>query len=304
VAQGRSLKEQVDEDIEVFHVLPGLFCNLSCGHCGSSSSPKEKYRLTQEELKAIASALKIFSPKKLLFTGGEPTFHIDEINEIISNHPDLEKCSVQITTNGWFAKQEARISKVLNRFVKLDSVQLSYDQFHKSKLESENIYHLSEYCSKNNIKFNISVSVSDPSELVLVSQLKQETKVPVIFNKIEACGRAKETEVQFRYPIFESRVLGEKCPNINTLNYICGRGFTICCSNLIFNQHKGNFANLSLNEYLSSEFHQEMKTKTFQQMLDERGISKATLRPEHSSACQLCEYAHTQSCGKAEVLNG
>ena len=39
---------------------------------------------------SIIESIKSIKPKRLQFTGGEPTFFAKEINQIINSHPDID----------------------------------------------------------------------------------------------------------------------------------------------------------------------------------------------------------------------
>ena len=228
----------------------------------------------------------------MAFTGGEPTFHISIINRILKAHTKIEKCAVQITTNGWYAKSAEKIESTLDQFCKLDHLQLSYDQFHGSLLKSEDVRRLADYCQRHGIAMNVSICISDPMQLVFASMVSKETRVPGIFQKVDASGRAKPNNVAFRYPTFEPETLRKKCPNLGQISYICGRGFSVCCGNLMFNGVKPNMAHPTIASHMESKFFKQMKEKTFGELLDETGIDRESLLPEYSSPCRLCEHVH------------
>ncbi len=289
-----ALQNRAPHRIEILHVMPGLFCNLSCDHCATSSGPNERLRLTSGEVGDLVEVIKTHLPKKLLFTGGEPTFYLEILNQLISSHPLLLDCEVQVTTNGWFARM-GRISKVLGSVVKLDHVQLSYDRYHYPKLAIEDVNAIKDYCVENNIGFNIVSSISDPLDLIFVNEVEEKTKTKVIYNRIQDAGRAKLSGNAFKYPVFESGVLGEKCPNAGMVTYITGRGFSACCSNLVFNSNDEFFIHSSISEHIQSEFYKEIQSKNFGEMILDRGIPVSELTPECSSVCHLCEFIHNRS---------
>ena len=290
-----------EHDVYLLHVMPGLKCNLSCVHCCNDSGPTATVQMSEEELENVKECVNRHSPKNLLFTGGEPTLHVRMINQIISSHSNWENLAVQITTNGWYAKGgEKLITKTLKQIVKLDHLQLSYDVFHGSILTFDDVKELINYCSAKKIGFNISVCISSPLELEEALKIKRGTGATVIFQTVDASGRAKTNKKNYVYPFFEKDVLRKKCPNVGQISYICGRGYSTCCSNLMFNQILPNIAHPNIEDHLGSTFYKNMKNKTFGELLEENNISVDSLSPEHSSPCGLCEYIHT----KVKIKNG
>lgn len=275
--------------IKVFHVQPGLQCNLSCSHCANNSGPNEKLRLSPSELESIKAAIERFVPENLLFTGGEPTLHIPEINAVIAAHPKLHEAKVLLTTNGWFTKSDDDIAKTLGQFMQLDEVLLSYDRFHGSKVKHDDILRLKDYCSNNNQEFSVSVCISNPVELIWAQELKQKIQVPVIFQRVTASGRAKTNNKAFQYFHFEKEVLEKKCPNLGTISYICGKGFSVCCSSLIFNSNMRDIYHDTVEGHMESPFYQKISKNNFGELLAGKEMSLTVLEPKHSDPCSLCE---------------
>lgn len=278
--------------LDILHIMPGYYCNFFCSHCLNDSGPKQQTRLSDAEIAQIQGVIHRYRPKQLLFTGGEPTFFIPTINTIMASHPALSSCVVRVTTNGWFAKDLQSIAQVLGAFTKLDHLQCSFDTFHGSSVRAEHLRNLAVYCRRHQIRFNVSVCISDPRDLIAASRLQQEVDAQVTFQKVDASGRARTRHKAFKYFTFEREVLEKRCPNVGQMNYICQKGFTLCCSNLIFNGSVPSIAHASLEEHVQSAFYQEMSTSTFGDMLKRRGLSAEQLRPEHSSPYGLCEYLH------------
>lgn len=282
--------------LEALHIMPGLFCNFTCSHCVNDSGPKRKEIISEEEIQKLSKEIETTSPNRLIFTGGEPTLHIEVINKLIAAHPEIEKTEVFITTNGWFSKNETSIANILDQFKKLSHLQLSYDIYHGTKISTSNILLLKDQANRRNIKFNVSVCISSPKELLAANSLQKSLGGLVIFQKVDASGRAKSNNLHFKYPLFEHEVLNRKCPNLGQISYIVNKGFSVCCSNLAFNQ--GTVPNVfhdSIEKHLQSEFYLNLKNKTFGEVLKGKSISTENLQPEFSSPCRLCELAHKKN---------
>lgn len=279
--------------IEALHIMPGLLCNFKCSHCVNDSGPTRTEIVSEDEILKISAEIKTYSPKKIIFTGGEPTLHLDIINRLISAHPNLEDAEIFITTNGWFSKSENSIGSVLNKFLKINHLQLSFDTFHGSRLTVADIKRLRDNLRTKNVNFNISMCISNPLDLFAAHKLQQNIEELVIFQKVDATGRAKSNNLHFKYPTFEKESLAKKCPNFGQISYIVNKGFSVCCSNLIFNNETSQeIYHQSIAEHVNSEFYSNLKNKTFGEILKERSIDTENLSYEYSSPCRLCELAH------------
>jgi organic radical activating enzyme len=288
------LAGQPENWADIIHVMPGLFCNFSCAHCAPSSGPRAKYRLTPEELSRIHLEVSTRKPRALLFTGGEPTFHVDEINQVIAAHPDINNCLVEITTNGWFAKSIDQIDETFSRFKKISHIQLSYDSYHKERPSIEEAKLLKRACEMRGITFSISIAISEPSDLIFVESVRQQTGANVTNSRVEAAGRAKRTKTAFKHFDFNPSVLEKMCPNLGTMNFICGKGFSVCCTNLVFNAQKQNYFHDSIDEHLNSQFFKLVSTHTFGQIAEKLNLKLDSFQPEHSNVCGMCEHLHCQ----------
>lgn len=275
------------------HIMPGLRCNLSCAHCLNSSGPNERLQLTALEIEKIKKAIRRLQPRRLQFTGGEPTFYIDLINDLSSSHPDVEATEIMLTSNGWYSKSDQEIESVLSRLNKITHLQISFDAFHRGGISRECLMRLINYCKLQNIKINVSVCLREPLDLLNIQSALEGLDLSIAFQKVDAVGRAKKNKKAFLFPAFEASVFDKVCPNLGTLTYIAGRGFSTCCSNLLFNHPKFPSAHQTETEHFNSPFFLRISTKTIGEIA---GIPKSghpDLLPEFSSPCRLCEYSHT-----------
>lgn len=279
-----------DIRIDTIHVMPGLYCNFYCSHCVNDSGPKQTLKVTPSELKYIRESISLYRPKRLQFTGGEPTFYIDEINNIIESHKNINECEVQITTNGWYANSMSEVESNLGKINKIDFILLSYDKYHSSKITPSQVSLLKKYCGMKSIKFCVSMCITTPLEAIEAKKIMNEINVDFLFQKVDATGRAKKNKLKYQYPTFEESVLDGKCPNLGTLSYIPQKGFTVCCSNLIFNSKEvTNFCHENANEHLASDFYESMSNHTFRELLEEKKLDTKSLKANLSSPCALCE---------------
>ena len=280
-------------NLELLHVVPGYFCNLSCDHCGTNSGPHNKSKLLQQEISELRQQLETDPPPTLLFSGGEPTFHIEIINDLILSAQKKRSPKIIITTNGWFSYSPESISKTLEKFEQIDSIQLSFDLFHGNTLTPVNALYLSDYCKRKKINFNISVCVSRPLDVILAKKIFKNKNIPINFQKVESSGRAKDKGVYYKYNLFSKSVLNKKCPNLGQISYISGKGYSVCCSNLVFNKQNKIYWHNKIEDHISSPFYQNLNKNTFKDILEKKKIDLSLLTNEISTPCSVCEFAHS-----------
>ncbi|MFA5137722.1 MAG: radical SAM protein [Elusimicrobiota bacterium] len=284
-------------------IVPGFGCGFRCSHCAARGEPSGGGRLSAAEIALLKETIREHAPRALLFTGGEPTLYLEEIDELVAAHPAPGRLTVRLTTNGHFAGDSASLDRVLGAFRKLDEVQLSYDRFHAEFLSLEAVGRLYRACSERAIRFCVLVSLTSPLDLALAKELHALGDMPIRFQKVLPIGRAKENGLAYRYPAFDPEVLKERCPNRDQVLYLCGRGFSLCCSSLVFNGDFPGVVHPTLEEHLRSRFRVRMRSSRFSGLMSEVGLSPDSLAPEHSSACTLCERIFSSNRSPADAPN-
>jgi len=269
-------------------ILPGYACNFKCAHC--SGAFKKPLRLTEREFEAISRAIAEYQVTSLHFVGGEPTLYMKDINRLLAGVTRLKKTKVRITTNGYFGASKAAVREKISSFLKLDYLQLSYDKFHERFLPFAHIKNIYDACLEAGVEFSAAVSIQDPLDLTMVSRLKKLGDFPVGVLKVMPAGAAEKNSLSYRYPSFDGGVLRKKCPNRRIITYMCGEGFTSCCSLLSFGKDSGLFSHPTMRGHLESGFYRLMERNSFGDIMRLAGISRDTLGPEHSSPCTLCAH--------------
>ncbi|MBL7542766.1 MAG: hypothetical protein JNL11_03070, partial [Bdellovibrionaceae bacterium] len=222
-----------------------------------------------------------------------PTLHTEIINTLLRAHPALENTEIFITSNGWYSISDRLISDTLNKILKIDHLQLSFDVYHGSKIGMDDIKRLRNFLKEKGVKFNISICISSPADLAGANSLQNEIGELVIFQKVDSTGRARENKLEFKYPKFEKEVLNKKCPNIGQITFVANRGFSVCCSNLAFNSQSNEIFHRSIEDHLSSEFYKQIERKTFGEILLIDGdVEISNFSSEFSSPCRMCEFVH------------
>jgi MoaA/NifB/PqqE/SkfB family radical SAM enzyme len=293
ISKLKSIKTRPDR-LPLLHIIPGFFCNLSCDHCSTNSGPSEKiHPFADSELFEIKECIKQSNPSKILFSGGEPLFYPDLINQICSYVPPENDYIVEVTTNGFFGKDPKLTEKTLSSINKLDAVCLSYDKFHSLKLSE--VKNIRDYCLKNDLQFTISVSMTSPLDIIQIQkELGSDYFQFMHYRKVDGTGRAGKNKIHFTYPEFQDSALAKTCPNKDTITYISGKGFSTCCSNLMFNLNSTHIYNKNYNEYIQSEFNQLINTKTLGEIAELANVAVNKAAPCQSGTCDFCQFAHTK----------
>lgn len=271
-------------------ILPGFKCGFRCAHCAVGPELSAEGRLSQDEIRLLKRTIAEFRPSTLAFAGGEPTYYVEEINELVSAHPAPESLTVRLTTNGQFAQDKARALSVLRSFRKLDQVQLSYDRFHEDFFPLPKAGHVVDACKELNLDFGVILAMASPLDLEIAGRLRALGDFPITAQKVLPVGDALTNNVAFRHLEFDPKVLAEHCPSRGQVTYICGRGFTLCCSSLAFNGDRRGVVHPTLTEHLESPLFKSMSERNFSELLARSGIRSDTLAPEMSEACTLCEH--------------
>lgn len=269
-------------------IVVGTRCTFDCRHCLLTKQTRNQ-SLTEREKRLLCRVVKENAPGAISFTGGETTLYIDDINRISSAHPALEKTKIGIVTNGGFATSLPEARRVLSSVRGLNQVQLSYDKFHAEFLPKSHITKIHRVCRDMGIGFRIISTLQSPLDLAVLGELKQLGSFKVGIQKICSIGEAEKNAVAFRHFEFDKKVLRKYCPNRTQLVYHCGRGFSICCSNLIYNG-KYPCIHRSPAEHMKSGFYKLMRSATLGKLVKDFGVQRKNLRPEHSSECALCEH--------------
>jgi MoaA/NifB/PqqE/SkfB family radical SAM enzyme len=267
-------------------ILVGGICNFKCEHCLGNISQE----INLKEINLIVSEINSYNLKNILFVGGEVLFYIKKINQIMSNIGGLKRKNIKITTNGSFAKDLNSAINALNSFLKLDGVQLSYDIFHKEFLPFKNVENLYKACKKLKKDFSVILTVSNPLDLVLVKELRKIGKFRIGVQKVLPIGRAIKNKVYFNPLKFDGRVLNKKCPGRKEIVYICGKGFTTCCSNLIYNTSIKGIVHKSIEEHRESRFYKLISSYNFKKLAEVFSVEISKNLPYLSLECNLCQY--------------
>lgn len=235
---------------------------------------------------------------RLLFVGGEPTLYTDDINSVLSGFPSNDRPHVTITTNGYFASTKAKAALFLKRFRYLDAVQLSYDRYHKKFLPINNVaflYRAAKYLGK---EFSVILTIENPMDLTLVEEFRGAGDFPVGVQKVHPTPTLPGDRLRRIYPGFDPAVFKKKCPNLGKMAYLCGEGFSVCCSYLTRGQYSEKFIHPGVNSHRKSRFYRLISRYSLGQIMERSGVSAEKMLPEFSSPCVLCNYIFSKALSK------
>jgi len=298
----KELKRQRNTDLQKISfgdlgVTLGYGCNFRCAHCVVSD--KDAPAVSDKEIALIIKTINRYKVGSLLLVGGEPTLYINAANKILSGLNNLRDISVRLTTNGGFADSKERALEVLRAHLKLDRVQLSYDRYHSGFLPINKINNLYLACRTLGLGFHVVVTIGGPLDLLMLGEIKKQGNFRIVVQKVLPVGEALKNSIDYAYPSFDPTVLKKKCPNLGSLMYMPGKGFTVCCSSLVFNGETTGFVHKTAAAHLRSRFHKELSAYTFSELLEKKNISAKELNPKHSSMCNLCELVFKPNINKA-----
>ncbi|OGR38677.1 MAG: hypothetical protein A2X29_04635 [Elusimicrobia bacterium GWA2_64_40] len=239
-------------------------------------------------MRLVTDAIARYKVRSIFFTGGEPSLYIRKINRILGGVDQARRLNVTVTTNGWFATTPKRTVDKLMSFSKLDSVQLSYDKFHKKFLPEGNVLNLFEACKKLKKRFSVVMSVQSPLDLQLVGPLKKIGKFTIGIQHVLPLGAAKTNGLGYKRQSFDKQVLFERCPVRGKIAYMPGYGFSACCiAPEIAGRGKPYFYPTP-EKLLESRFYNLVSRHTFKEIGKKLNISEADISGENSSPCMVC----------------
>lgn len=277
-----------DKKIEHFLVAFSLRCNLCCAHCCNASGPQHQSVSSFDEIEKIATIIESVHPVNILFAGGESTLFIREINHLLSFLNVVP--NIILTTNGWFAESMESIEQTLDVISRINTIQLSFDRFHGKRIGDPEPSLLKKYCSKKDIRFVCISCINSVEDTLFAAEVEKYYDVSVGIQKIDASGRAKSTNVEFKYPYFDSSVLDTRCPNSNTLSFIHGKGLTVCCGNSASNLELLDIYSNDYKALQNLKLYKEVTERTMRERLSDINIDANLLSERMSSSCNLCEF--------------
>lgn len=234
-------------------------------------------------------AIRKFDIRSLHFLGGEPTLYIAQTNSMLEELSPLARYTIRITTNGHFATNKTAAVSVLSSYLRLNAVELSYDRFHEQFLPFRNVRNLQTACASLGVKFGVVAAIQSPLDLIWLDKLRSLGNFPVGIQKVLPIGSAEKNGVAYQHPVFDRSVLRKFCPNRRVLTYMPRKGFSVCCSSLVYGKYGAVAAHPDLQTYLGSKFYRLITGTNFKDIISRSGLRDISFSPQDSSPCVLCE---------------
>lgn len=267
-------------------ITVGTGCNIRCRHCLVDCNLGST-KISAVEIGLVVTEINKHQPQTLIFTGGEPTLYIQEINKILSGLELEGGKEIKIITNGLFAGSLESAKGMLSSIRGLRGVTMSYDRFHSEFVPAANVNNLYQACRMAGIRFSLMSAIQSPLDLAFLNSLEM-SKVRISIQKVLPIGRAEKNNLTYKYPEFEASVLNRKCPNLGGMVYNCGSGFTVCCGFHASVSDKKDCVHRTIAEHLRSKFYKLISEHTFGELMNLAGISSEKLTAKHSDPCTLC----------------
>ncbi len=107
-------------------------CQAACAHCGVWSSPDRRERMSLDQARGYIEQLaELGSAKVVVFVGGEPLIHLDDICTLIA-FTQQAGIGTQVSTNGFWAHSDDSARRTLDKLAAagLEHLALSADAYH------------------------------------------------------------------------------------------------------------------------------------------------------------------------------
>ncbi|MBI4667644.1 MAG: radical SAM protein [Elusimicrobia bacterium] len=283
--------------MELYLVLSDQ-CNFSCSHCLNSSGPADsKFRLSKkefDELVPLVNQNKKYFPINIVhFSGGEPTLHVELIQQFQSRI--TRPVHYAITTNAWFGKEPDKMLDAIH----LDKIVVSYDKYHRPFIDKSTVKSAIEAAIKRKIPVILNFVYSELSDLAEAGDVLAEGCVFKPSRLIQ-CGKMRKLPEETQKFILKD-ALETRCPSLvdrksgeEKVMYIPGKGFTPCCGPLVFDQLANEEFIFSRNadDYQKNTLRQIMTSDNFNGQITKTGLAI----PEQGfhNLCDACVYVHAR----------
>jgi hypothetical protein len=208
-------------------VIYSLRCNLECGHCNVSSSPRRKERLTLEEALEVLRDGAALGKRHVTFSGGEIFLYYKDLVVMVAEAGGLGY-EVDVETNAFFATTpEAAVAKLRPLAASgLRGMCLSCDAYHLDSFGLErpiNAY-------RAGVALDLLVEVNFcPSERPDVDAEIRRTltdeKIPFLENPLLNRGRARDNSL---VALGRTPAHLPPCDSLNTTVHPVGDVFACC----------------------------------------------------------------------------
>ncbi|MCL1878656.1 MAG: radical SAM protein [Defluviitaleaceae bacterium] len=133
-------------------------CSGHCKHCSFGekiNSKNDKHVSARHASQAIEELAKIFPITSAMAFGGEPLLYAEETCEILATAARCGIEGVELITNGFFTKDDARCKEVATalKAAGVTAVMISVDAFHQETIPLEAVYTFARYVKEAKIPY-------------------------------------------------------------------------------------------------------------------------------------------------------
>jgi hypothetical protein len=135
------------------------------------------------------------------------------------------------------------------------------------------------------------VCIINLSELIDIKKELSGFEIDVRFQFVTATGRASKNNINYHFQEFQNEQLDLQCPSLDKIFYHYTKGFSFCCSNLVYGKKihdKFLYFENNIDKENSFIFNQ-LKSKTFREIMLTNSIKLDNFTPQESFVCNLCE---------------
>lgn len=170
-----------------------LRCTSACRHCSVDASPLRPEKLTPETIIPLVPGLHEKGVRRLLFTGGEPALHIDELEQI-TRVTQVYGWRIALFSNGYWADSDRDAERWAATFrsAGIHRVFLSTSRFHREAVGLEQLLRAIEALSNASISTHVFChldGIRNTGDLMVAQELHERG---VSCSRFELCpvGRA------------------------------------------------------------------------------------------------------------------
>jgi len=183
--------------IKSFGFLYSRRCFAQCQHCGTSSTPFHRKKLSMNMIEKILKALSQYDIDSVGISGGEPLVYYEDMLEI-GDMAQRYNIGLILFSNAFWAKNEEITEHYLSNLKErgLNTLQLSTDQFHQEFIDKKNIVMAANMAERLDIPCTVMIPspASGWSTIQTLSYLEMECNAELITHPIHPIGRALELD--------------------------------------------------------------------------------------------------------------
>ncbi len=244
--------------IETLALMPTWNCDVACHHCVFTSSPRQTTVLdVKVACEAIAEVSLASTVRRVTVSGGEPFLRFEYLT-MVAEEAARRSLAFRVVSNGTFGKDPALAVHALRRLraIGLESVAISWDQFHERFIEPEHVVNSIRACRAAGISVRLTVVATRSHGIAqaLAALGDEGFEIPATQVKCLPVGRARRKVKSNELLSAASHDRGRACrSDFDTLALTPNGEVYPCCAVGGFTQGicLGNYPENSMRELLA-----------------------------------------------------